>query len=43
MDLIVEGVRTNVDFHLRVLEDEAFQRGELSTDFIERRKLLAAS
>src|SRR5690606_10823376 len=43
MHLIVERVRTNADFHWRVMEDEAFQRGELSTDFIERRKLLAAS
>src|SRR5690606_29254829 len=43
MDLIVEGVRTNVDFHVRLLEDEAFQRGELSTDFIERRRLVSAS
>lgn len=42
-DLVVEGVRTNIDFHLRVMDDEAFQRGELSTDFIERRRLLSAS
>lgn len=42
-DLVVEGVRTNIEFHLRVLDDEAFRRGELSTDFIERRNLLSAS
>ena len=43
MDLLIEGVRTNVEFHLRLLEDEAFQRGELSTDFISRRNLVSAS
>jgi len=42
-DLVVEGVHTNIEFHLRVLDDEAFRRGQLSTDFIERRKLLSAS
>lgn len=42
-DLVVEGVQTNIEFHLRVMDDEAFQRGELSTDFIERRNLLSAS
>lgn len=42
-DLVVEGVRTNIDFHLKVMDDEAFVQGELSTDFIERRNLLSAS
>lgn len=42
-DLVVEGVRTNIDFHLKVMDDEAFVAGELSTDFIERRNLLSAS
>lgn len=42
-ELVVEGIQTNIDFHLRVMDDEAFQRGELSTDFIERRRLLSAS
>lgn len=42
-ELVVEGIQTNIDFHLRVMDDEAFQRGELSTDFIERRNLLSAS
>lgn len=42
-DLVIQGVHTNIDFHLRVLEDEAFQQGELSTDFIERRKLTSVS
>lgn len=38
-DLVIQGVHTNVEFHQRVLDDEAFQRGDLSTDFIERREL----
>jgi acetyl-CoA carboxylase biotin carboxylase subunit len=33
----VEGVATTRDFHLRVLANEYFQRGELSTDFLKRR------
>ncbi|REJ34017.1 MAG: acetyl-CoA carboxylase biotin carboxylase subunit [Bacillota bacterium] len=42
-DLVVEGIQTNIEFHLKLMDDEAFQRGELSTDFIERRRLLSAS
>ncbi|MBO8142633.1 MAG: acetyl-CoA carboxylase biotin carboxylase subunit [Firmicutes bacterium] len=41
-ELVVEGIKTNVAFHLRVLDDEEFQQGRLSTDFIERRRLLSA-
>lgn len=42
-DLVIQGVHTNVAFHQRVLEDEAFRQGDLSTDFIERRNLAAVS
>lgn len=42
-DLVIQGVATNVEFHLRVLEDDAFRQGDLSTDFIERRNLTSAS
>ncbi|RYX84334.1 acetyl-CoA carboxylase biotin carboxylase subunit [bacterium] len=33
----LEGIATTRDFHLRILENEYFQRGELSTDFLKRR------
>ncbi len=39
-ELVIGGLRTNVPFHLAVLGDEAFLRGELSTRFIEDRKIL---
>ena len=32
----LEGVATTRDFHLRVLNNEFFKRGELSTDFLKR-------
>ena len=34
-EFIIEGVKTTIPFHLRVLENEAFLRGEAYTDFIE--------
>lgn len=36
MDLRIAGVTTNVAFHLELLEDEAFLRGEYDTSFVER-------
>jgi acetyl-CoA carboxylase biotin carboxylase subunit len=33
----LEGVATTRDFHLRILANEYFRRGELSTDFLKRR------
>ena len=32
----VEGVKTNIPTHLKVLGSEAFARGELDTHFLER-------
>jgi acetyl-CoA carboxylase biotin carboxylase subunit len=32
----VEGVKTNIPLHLKVLASDAFARGELDTHFIER-------
>ena len=32
----VEGVKTNIPTHLKVLGSEAFTRGELDTHFLER-------
>jgi acetyl-CoA carboxylase biotin carboxylase subunit len=33
----VEGIRTNLAFHLRVLGNAYFRRGEIDTHFLERR------
>jgi acetyl-CoA carboxylase biotin carboxylase subunit len=33
----LEGVATTRDFHLKILANEYFRRGELSTDFLKRR------
>ncbi|HEV8360147.1 MAG TPA: acetyl-CoA carboxylase biotin carboxylase subunit [Candidatus Thermoplasmatota archaeon] len=38
----LEGFPTNVALHQRILADEAFRRGELSTRFLEERGVLAA-
>jgi acetyl-CoA carboxylase biotin carboxylase subunit len=34
-EIIVEGIRTTIPFHLRALRDERFQRGDLDTHFVE--------
>ncbi len=34
-EIIVEGIKTNIAFHMRLLDDERFRRGEFSTKFIE--------
>ena len=31
----IEGIRTNIDFHLRVLESEEFRSGNISTNFLQ--------
>ncbi len=36
-DLIVSGVATNQAFHLRLLQDEAFLRSEIDSQFLDRR------
>jgi acetyl-CoA carboxylase biotin carboxylase subunit len=33
---VVEGIRTTIPMHLRVLADPDFQAGRLSTSFMER-------
>jgi acetyl-CoA carboxylase biotin carboxylase subunit len=38
-EFIVVGVATTIPFHQVVVEDECFQRGEVYTDFVERRIL----
>jgi acetyl-CoA carboxylase biotin carboxylase subunit len=41
-ELVVVGLPTNQSFHLRLLEDEAFLRGEIDVQFLERRADLTA-
>jgi len=35
-EMIVEGIKTTIPFHLLALRDPAFRRGELDTHFVER-------
>jgi acetyl-CoA carboxylase, biotin carboxylase subunit len=44
LELTVEGVETSREFHLRVLEDDEFRRGDIDIQWLERRlpSLLAA-
>jgi acetyl-CoA carboxylase biotin carboxylase subunit len=35
-ECIVEGIETTIPFHLRVMGDEAFKRGEYDTGYVER-------
>ncbi len=39
-EIVIEGVKTNIPFFKTLLENEKFLKGELSTDFIEREKIL---
>jgi len=41
-ELVVVGIPTNQPFHLRLLEDAAFLRGEIDVQFLERRTDLLA-
>ena len=34
-EFVVEGIKTTIPFHLAAIENEAFRRGEVYTDFIE--------
>src|SRR5215208_4401817 len=36
-ELVIEGVETSRDFHLRMMEDEEFRRGDISIQWLERR------
>jgi acetyl-CoA carboxylase biotin carboxylase subunit len=35
-ETVIDGVTTTLAFHLRVLDDPAFQRGDVSTHFVPR-------
>jgi acetyl-CoA carboxylase biotin carboxylase subunit len=37
LELLVDGVETSRDFHLRVMEDDEFRRGEIDIGWLERR------
>ncbi len=34
--MVVEGIKTTIPLHLRIMNDRDFQKGEISTRFIER-------
>jgi len=35
-ELVVEGIATTIPLHKRILTDDAFERGDYSTDFVQR-------
>lgn len=37
VDLIIIGVETSRDFHIRVMDDDEFRRGEIDIQWLERR------
>jgi acetyl-CoA carboxylase biotin carboxylase subunit len=37
LELTIDGVETSRDFHLRVMEDDEFRRGEIDIQWLERR------
>ncbi|MCX8014608.1 MAG: acetyl-CoA carboxylase biotin carboxylase subunit, partial [candidate division WOR-3 bacterium] len=34
-ETVIEGIKTTIPFHLRILKSQAFREGQLSTNFIE--------
>jgi acetyl-CoA carboxylase biotin carboxylase subunit len=37
VDLIIQGVETSRDFHIRLMDDEEFRRGAIDIQWLERR------
>jgi acetyl-CoA carboxylase biotin carboxylase subunit len=37
VDLIIQGVETSRDFHVRVMDDDEFRRGAIDIQWLERR------
>jgi acetyl-CoA carboxylase biotin carboxylase subunit len=35
-EYVIDGIRTNIPLHLKILEDEDFKRGHFATDFLKR-------
>jgi acetyl-CoA carboxylase biotin carboxylase subunit len=42
-EMIVDGVATTIPFHQALLENEAFLKGDISTDFLNKHDILAES
>jgi acetyl-CoA carboxylase biotin carboxylase subunit len=34
-EYIIEGIKTTIPFHIKILENERFRRGEIHTNFLE--------
>ena len=39
-EMKIEGIKTNIPFHLAVLEDESYRAGEIDTNFISRKCII---
>jgi acetyl-CoA carboxylase biotin carboxylase subunit len=39
-EMRVEGIETNISFHLKVLEDKSFKKGDIDTTFIKRKGII---
>ena len=39
-EFIIDGVETNIDFHLRLLKNESFERGEFDNGFLNRTNIM---
>jgi acetyl/propionyl-CoA carboxylase alpha subunit len=39
-EMRVEGIETNIPFHLKVLDDKTFKKGEIDTTFITRKGII---
>ena len=39
-EMRIDGIKTNRPFHLKVLEDPSFRRGEIDTTFISRKRII---
>jgi acetyl-CoA carboxylase biotin carboxylase subunit len=35
-EYVIDGIRTNIPLHLKILEDADFKRGHFATDFLKR-------
>jgi acetyl/propionyl-CoA carboxylase alpha subunit len=40
-EMKIGGIETNISFHRIVLEDELFQSGHYTTDFVEKQRIVA--
>ncbi|MFM7841494.1 MAG: acetyl-CoA carboxylase biotin carboxylase subunit, partial [Nitrospira sp.] len=42
-EFVIEGIKTTIPLHKRILNDAEFQKGRVSTSFLERFMTTAAS